>query len=77
MPKNSRAKLDANNRYVNKTYEIITARSRKSDRLNDLIDIAANNANTSKAAYILDSIRDHLNRDGITPDMLPPPDMTE
>ena len=72
MPKNSRAKLDANNRYVVKTYETISTRAKRTDRVNDLIDVAATRAGQSKAAYILDSIMDRLHRDGITAADLPP-----
>lgn len=77
MPKNSKARLDANNRYVLKTYETISTRARRTDRINELIDIGAARAGQSKAAYILDSITDRLQRDGITADDLPPlPDST-
>lgn len=77
MPKNSKAKLDANNRYVLKTYETVSTRAKRADRVNDLVDIAAERAGQSKAAYILDAIRARLDADGITPDMLPPMDDTK
>ena len=78
MPKNSKARLDANNRYVVKTYETISTRARREERINDLVDIGAGKAGQSKQAYILDSILQRLDRDGITPDMLPPlPDPTD
>ena len=77
MPKNSKAKLDANNRYVLKTYETVSTRAKRTDRVNDLVEIAAGRAGQSKAAYILDAIRTRLDADGITPDMLPPMDDTK
>lgn len=74
MPKNSKARLEANNRYVVRTYETISTRARRTDHINDLVDIAAKRAGQSKAAYILDSITDRLRREGITADDLPSPD---
>lgn len=77
MAKNSQARIKANGRYTIKTYETISTRARREDRINDLVDIGAARAGQSKAAYILDSITDRLQRDGITADDLPPlPDNT-
>ena len=72
MTRNSTAKIKANGRYTVKTYETISTRARREDRVNDMIDIGAARAGQSKAAYILDSITDRLQRDGITPADLPP-----
>jgi len=76
--KTSAAQLRATAKYNLKTYETISARSERSERLNDLLEIGAGKAGQSKAAYILDTLRNRLQADGITPDMLPPlPDTTE
>lgn len=72
MAKNSRARLSANHRYNQRTYETISTRARREDRINDLIDIGAARAGQSKAAYILDSITARLRADGITAADLPP-----
>lgn len=80
MAKNSQARIKANGRYTVKTYETISTRARRADRVNDMVDMGAAKAGQSKQAYILDSILQRLDRDGITPDMLPPPppsDQTE
>ena len=72
MPKNSQARIKANGRYTVKTYETVSTRARREDRINDLIDIGAARAGQSKAAYILDSITARLRADGITAADLPP-----
>ena len=77
MPKNSEARIKANGRYTVKTYETVSTRAKRMDRVNDLVEIAAGRAGQSKAAYILDAIRARLDADGITPDMLPPMDDTK
>lgn len=71
MSKNSAAKLAANNRYVAKNFEIVTAKARKTERLNDLINLAAQKTGTNKTQYILNAIRSQLKRDQITLDDLP------
>ena len=71
---NSKAKLNAIHKYNQKTYETISTRARREDRVNDLVNIGADKAGQSKQAYILDSILQRLDRDGITPDLLPPLD---
>lgn len=77
MAKNSQARIAANNRYKNKTYETISFQSPRSERLGDQLSIGAEKAGTSKAAYIADTLRDRLQRDGITAADLPPlPDET-
>lgn len=73
-PKNSRARLDANNRYIKKNMEIVTFRAQKTERLNDLISHAAHLRGISKAQYMLDAIRARLDADGVTIDTLPPDD---
>ena len=74
MAKTSKAQIAAAGRYKVKTYETISFQSPRKDRLNELLTIGANRAGQSKAAYMLDSITDRLQRDGITPDLLPPLD---
>lgn len=80
MPRTySDAKQRANTRYNNNTYELIGARARKSERLNEQLQTGADRAGISKAAYILDTLRDRLQRDGISAADLPPlpPDQTD
>lgn len=72
MPKASKARIAANARYRVKAYETISAQARRSERMNELIDIGAGRAGVSKSTYVLDSVRDRLNRDGITAADLPP-----
>ena len=72
MAKNSAARIKANAKYGSKTYELIGARARKEERLNERLEMGAARAGTSKASYILETLREKLDRDGITPDMLPP-----
>ena len=67
----SEAKIRANARYNNKTYDVVQIRVLKTEHINDLIDMAASRSNTSKAAYILAAIKQQLAKDGITLDMLP------
>lgn len=66
----SKAQSRASRKYNDKTYEIITCRSRKTDKLNDLLDIASEKAGISKASYIIDAIRAQLEKDGISINML-------
>lgn len=72
MPKASKARIEANARYRVKAYETVSAQARRSERMNELIEIGAGRAGQSKSAYVLESIRDRLQRDGITADDLPP-----
>lgn len=72
MAKNSQSRIAANNRYKVKAYETISAQARREERLNDQLQMGADRAGQSKAAYILDTLRDRLQRDGITADDLPP-----
>ena len=67
----SEAKIRANARYNNKTYDVVQIRVLKTERINDLVDLAASRSNTSKAAYILAAIKTQLAKDGITIYMLP------
>lgn len=79
MAKNSQARIAANNRYKNKAYDTISFQAPRAERLNEQLNAGAGKAGQSKAAYILDTLRNRLQADGITPDILPPPlpDITE
>ena len=70
--RNSNARIKANNKYNAKTYDQLRCNYRKTERLNELVEYAAQQRNTSKAEYILNAVRDRLTKDGITLDMLPP-----
>ena len=70
MAKNSAAKLAASNRYVVRTYETISTRARRTERVNDLIERAAAMHGETKAAYVLHAIRARLDADGVTLDSL-------
>ncbi len=74
MAKNSQARIAANNRYKNKVYDTISFQAPRTERLNEQLNAGAARAGTSKAGYILDTLRARLAADGITPDMLPPVD---
>lgn len=77
MAKTSRAQIAAAGRYKVKAYETISAPARREERLNDQLTIGARRAGVSKSVYILDTLRDRLQRDGITAADLPPlPDDT-
>lgn len=67
----SKAKIAANSRYNAKTYDVLSIRVQKAERINDLLDAAIMGKDISKAAYILGAIRDRLRVDGITIDTLP------
>lgn len=72
MPRVSDARMRANARYNLKAYEQIAVRSRRADRLNDLIDLAADRRGISKASYIIGAIRTQLEADAVTLSDLPP-----
>jgi len=63
--KNSQARLDANRRFNDKTYERVSFSARKDQRINDLVTIAAQRSGMSKAEYMLTAIRAKLIADGI------------
>lgn len=60
----SEAKIRANARYNNKTYDVVQIRVLKTERINERIALAASRTNTSKAAYILAAIKTQLSKDG-------------
>ena len=61
-------------RYNAKRYEQIKIYSPAKDRIQELLDIACNQAGLSKAQYILNAIKAQLEKDGINADMLSPLD---
>lgn len=65
------ARRKANDKYNQKAYESICFRSRKENRLGELLDLAVEKTGSSKAIYIESAIQSQLARDGITIDMLP------
>lgn len=67
----SKKKLETNNRYLAARYEIVSIKTKRTDRINDRLDLAAQRAGTSKREYILSALLARLNADGITLDMLP------
>lgn len=71
MGKMSRKKYESNKKFNDKTYEQLGFRSRKEERLDELIAIGADKKNVSKSSYMIDAIKTQLSHDGITIDMLP------
>lgn len=67
----SKKKLETNNRYIAARYEIVSIKTKRTDRINDRLDLAAQRAGTSKRDYILSTLIARLDADGITLDMLP------
>lgn len=65
------ARLKANRKYMEKAYDELRCRYRKELRLNEQIELVCIQNNKSKAQYITEAIQAQLDRDGITPDMLP------
>lgn len=59
-------KLAANNRYLAARYETISIKTKRTDRMNDLLDLAATRAGTSKRDYILSVLLAKLEADGIS-----------
>lgn len=56
-------KLAANNRYLADKYEIVSIKTRKIDRINDRLKLAAQRAGTSKREYILSTLLARLESD--------------
>ena len=67
----SKKKLETNNRYLAARYEIVSIKTKRTDRINDRLDLAAQRAGTSKRDYILSTLIARLDADGITLDALP------
>lgn len=68
----SKKKLAANNKYLAARYEIVSIKTKRTDRINDRLDLAAQRAGTSKREYILSTLLARLDADGVTLDELPP-----
>lgn len=67
----SKKKLETNNRYLAARYEIVSIKTKRTERINDRLDLAAQRAGTSKREYILSTLLARLDADGITLDALP------
>jgi len=65
------AQARANAKYRAKTFEYIQVRSRKTERMGELLTLAAAVSGKSKAQYILDAIKTQLAADKISVDDLP------
>lgn len=70
MPQ-TEAQKRANMKYAKKAYIKVSFDSRREDRLNDLVKLAADKHGISKAEYISGAIQARLELDGITIDQLP------
>ena len=64
----SKAKLEANNRYLASTYEQIAIRVHKDERIKDRVKIAATRQGITPRKYILTAIKTALDADGVGPD---------
>ena len=67
----TKKKYASNKKYNDKTYELLGFRSRKEERLDELIVLGAEKTNQTKSMYMKNAIKSQLVRDGITIDMLP------
>lgn len=72
MAKTPQSQIRASVKYKKKTYEMIRFDSRKTDRLSELIALAAERRGISRAQYINNAIRVQLKADDISIDDLPP-----
>ena len=59
-------KLATNNRYLAARYEIVSIKTKRTDRINDLLDLAATRAGTSKRGYIISALLAKLEADGVS-----------
>ncbi len=66
----SQARIDANRRFNDKTYERVSFSARKDEQINALVTVAAKKANMSKAEYMLTAIKRQLVEDHVTVDDL-------
>ena len=62
MSKNSAAKIAANNRYIEKTYDRFTFRVRKDET--EIIKAAAAAARMTVNSFILEAVREKINGSG-------------
>ena len=70
----SKAKIQANSRYNQRKYDVLSIRVDKTERINELLDIVKRKTGQSKAEYILGAIQARLQSDNVTLDTLPPRD---
>ena len=63
-------KLATNNRYLAARYEIVSIKTKRTDRMNDLLDLAAKRTGKSKREYIISALTARLEADGISIDDL-------
>ena len=67
----TKKQYETNKKYNDKTYEQLGFRSRKDERLDELITLGAEKTGQTKSMYMKGAIQSQLTRDGITIDMLP------
>lgn len=67
----TKRQYETNKKYNDKTYEQLGFRSRKAERLDELITLGAEKTGQTKSMYMKSAIQSQLTRDGITIDMLP------
>lgn len=67
----TKRQYETNKKYNDKTYEQLGFRSRKAERLDELIALGAEKTGQTKSMYMKSAIQSQLTRDGITIDMLP------
>lgn len=72
----SKAKIAANRRYNEKTFDVVQCRVKKSENINQRIEDAIRGTDTSKAAFILDAIRAKLDNPQPVQAPQPQPDTT-
>lgn len=58
-------KLASNNKYLAATYEIVSIKTRKDEHVNERLVMGAKKAHISKRQYILSTLLERLNADGI------------
>lgn len=62
MPPLSDAKLQSNNRYLQRVYEIVSVKTRRDECYNERIDAAAKLTGRSKRQFIIDALKHELER---------------
>lgn len=67
----TKKQYETNKKYNDKTYEQLGFRSRREERLDELIALGAEKTEQTKSMYMKNAIQSQLARDGITIDMLP------
>lgn len=67
----TKKQYESNKRFNDKTYEQLGFRSRRDERLDELIALGAEKTQQTKSMYMKNAIQAQLARDGISIDMLP------